>query len=89
MYTYSYVDNERKLSEMLLHPKDALFKDLTQDDISDKDYHHACHIWTTFQFTTMGDYHDLHIKTGKMMQFIRIHYVTVLWLYIDLSCCTW
>ena len=78
VYPYSYVDNEHKLSEKLLPPKDAFFNDLTQDDISDKDYHHACQIWTKFQLKTLGDYHDLYIKTSKMMEFTIIDYVTVL-----------
>ena len=78
MYPYSYVDNEHKLSEKLLPPKDAFLNDLTQDDISNKDYHHACQIWTTFQLQTLDDYHDLYIKAGKMMEFTIIDYVTVL-----------
>ena len=37
--------------------------ELTDEKISDSDYEHARTVWKTFKCNTIGDYHDLYLKT--------------------------
>ena len=35
--------------------------------ILDKDYEHAQKVWKEFKMKTMGDYHDLYLKTDVLL----------------------
>ena len=52
-----------KLDETQLPPKEAFFSKLTNEHISDADYERAQNIWNHFEIKTMGEYHDLYLKT--------------------------
>ena len=36
-------------------------------NINKKDYLHAINVWNVFKMTTMGDYHDLYLKTDVLL----------------------
>ena len=44
-----------------------VFSRLTDTDISDNDYVHAQNTWRTFNLNTLGDYHDLYMKTDVLL----------------------
>ena len=77
VYPYSYVDSERKLSEIHYPPKETCFNELTQDYISENDYHHGCQAWTTFQLNTLGDSTICTWKPVRRWNYV-LHYVTIL-----------
>ena len=65
-YINDYVDSPQKLTTVLL-PREAFFSQLSQLDITAQDYQHAHQIWQVLQCNTLGDYHDLDIKTDVLL----------------------
>jgi hypothetical protein len=62
VYPYDYMDNEARLSEDRLPPREAFFSRLNQEECSQKDYDHAVNVWNKFECKTMLDYHNLYLK---------------------------
>ena len=50
-----------------LPEKEAFDSKLSLSSISDDDYTHAKNVWKTFHMQTMGDCHDLYLKTGVLL----------------------
>ena len=67
MYSYDYVDNFSRFNEKKLPEKDEFYNRLTQSDISDDDYEYAQKVWKEFNIQTMGEYHDLYLKTVVLL----------------------
>jgi len=44
-FPYAYFDSLKRLDETTLPPKSAFYNDLTESDISDRDYNHAVSVW--------------------------------------------
>ena len=51
----------------MLPLKEAFFSLLTQQHISEEHYQHPLHIWNVFECKTIGDYHDLCVKTDILL----------------------
>ena len=56
VFPYSYLSSEERLWETQLPPKEAFTNDLTKEEISDDDYHHAQKAWSELQCQTLCDY---------------------------------
>ena len=67
VYPYDWMDNLTKFNETELPPKEAFYSKLNDANISDADFEHAQNIWKTFNMNTMGDYHDLYLKTDVLL----------------------
>ena len=67
IYPYSYMDSWERFNETELPPKSAFYNDLSEEKISDKDYQTAQKIWTTFGCQTLGDYHDIYLKSDVLL----------------------
>jgi len=63
VYPYEYVDSYERFDEIKLPPKEAFYSQLTQEHISDADYRHGQQVWSTFRCQTLGDYHDIYLRT--------------------------
>ena len=63
VYPYEYMDCFKKFSENKLPDRCKFFSSLKDKCISEKDYLKANNIWNMFKMNTMGDYHDLCLKT--------------------------
>ena len=50
----------------------GFFSSLKGECISEKDYLYAVDVWITFKMKTMGDYHDLYLKTTVSEKFIGL-----------------
>ncbi|WP_143457367.1 DNA polymerase, partial [Klebsiella pneumoniae] len=50
-----------KLQETSLPPKESFQSKLNNLDISQKDYTHACKVWTEMGFKTLGEYSDFYV----------------------------
>ena len=67
IYPYDYMDNEEKFNENSLPPMTCFYSQLTEQPISTEDYEHAENIWQRFNMKTLGDYHDLYLKTDVLL----------------------
>ena len=67
VYPYEYMDTFEKFSNDKLSGTCDFFSFLKDKCISEKDYSHAINVWNTFKMNTMGDYHDLYLKTDVLL----------------------
>ena len=66
VYPYDYMDSFDKFNEKL-PTKEDFFSIMNNEYITDKDYQHAKTVWETFNLKTMGDYHDLYLKSDILL----------------------
>ena len=64
VYLYEYMDSWERFDEAELPPIEKFYSSLSGSSISTEDYEHALNAWKTFKCKTLGDYHDLYLKTG-------------------------
>ena len=57
----------KKFFEEKLQGRCKFFSYLKDECISEKDYSHAINVWNTFKMNTMGDYHDLYLRTDVLV----------------------
>jgi hypothetical protein len=67
VYPYDHMDNFARFEERQLPSKEQFFNRLNDEAISDCDYAHAQSVWSTFNCTSMRDYHDLYLKTDVLL----------------------
>ena len=57
----------RRFEETRLPPKEAFYSNLNMEGISDKDYEHAQQVWNIIDEKTLGEYHDIYLKTDVLL----------------------
>ena len=67
VYPYDFMDSFKKFDEIRLPTKEDFHSILNDEHITDEDYKHAQTVWETFKLTTMGEYHDLYLKTDVLL----------------------
>ena len=67
VYPYDYADSAKKLDEDLLPSKADFFSQLYNEGISNEDYLHAQNVWSRFDCKTLGDYHDVYLKSDVLL----------------------
>ena len=67
VYPYEYMDSFKRFSENKLPDKCKFFSSLKDECISQKDYQRANNIWNVSKMNSMGDYHDLYLKTDVLL----------------------
>ena len=67
VYPYEYIDSLERFNETALPPKEAFYIKLCDETISQKDYDHAQQVWKSFNCKTLGDYHELYLKTDVVL----------------------
>ena len=63
IYPYEYMDSWGRFSETRLPDKEKFYSKLNDEHIRHEEYAHAQTAWETFECKTLGDYHDLYVKT--------------------------
>ena len=66
-YPYEFMIGVDKFNETQLPPLDAFFSKLSDNEITEEDYHHAKTVWNEFNLKSMRDYHDLYLKTDVLL----------------------
>ena len=66
-YPYDHMDSFDKFNMTELPTKEQFYSLLNNEHITDKDYKHAQTVWETFNLNTMGDYHDLYLKSDILL----------------------
>ena len=67
VYPYEYIDSFKKFSENKLPDRCKFFSSLKDICISKKYYLKAVDILNVFKMNTMGDYHDLYLKSDFLL----------------------
>ena len=67
VHPYDYIDDFNKFKEEGLPSIEIFYSKLTGEDISDEDDNHAKNVWEEFKCKTMGDYHDLYLKSDVLI----------------------
>ncbi|XP_035208985.1 uncharacterized protein LOC118183516 [Stegodyphus dumicola] len=66
IYPYDYIQSFEMFEETALPPPAAFHNSLTDEEISASDYEHAQAVWNSFNIRTMGEYHDLYVKSDVL-----------------------
>ena len=67
VYSYDYMDCFEKFNQMELRTKEQFYSILNDQHIANEEYDHARKVWETFSIKTMGEYHDLYLKTDVLL----------------------
>ena len=70
VYPYDYVDSYERFGEIKLPPKvpkKAFYSQLTREHISEADYGHGQQVWSAFRCQTLGDYHDIYLRSDVLL----------------------
>ena len=65
VFPYEFMDSFEKFN-FTFPEKDAFFSQLS-GKVSDEDYFHAKEVWKKFGMKTLGEYHDLYVKTDVFL----------------------
>ena len=66
VYPYDFMSCFEKFNEKL-PPKEDFYSIMNNEHITNKDYKHAQTVWKTFKLKTMGEYHDLYLKSDILL----------------------
>ena len=67
IYPYDHMDCFDRFNETKLPVQQDFYSILNNEHTSDKQYKHAQNVWDTFNLKTMGDYHDLYLKSDVLL----------------------
>ena len=67
VYPYDHMDSFDKFNKTELPTKEEFHSILSNEHITDEQYKHAQNVWDTFNLKTMGDYHDLYLKSDILL----------------------
>ena len=67
VYPYEYMDSWERFNETSLPDKEAFYRSLNMEDITDVDYRHAKRVFKNFSNKDLGDYYDLHVQSDTLL----------------------
>ena len=67
VYPYDFMDSFEKLNKTELPAKEDSYSILNNEYITGKQYEHAQNVSNTFKLKSMGEYHDLYLKTDVLL----------------------
>ena len=67
VYPCEYMNSFKKFKESELPDTDKFFSSLKDCGISEKEYQRALDVWKVFEIKTLGQYHDLYLKTDVLL----------------------
>ena len=65
-YPYDYMDCFEKFDQTELPTKEQFYSILNDQHVTNGEYDHARKVWKTFNIKTMGEYHDLYLKSDVL-----------------------
>ena len=66
-YPYEYISDYEKFNDTTLPPIETFYSNLSKSGIDMKEYQHAQNVWNKFECTTLGEYHDIYLKTDVLL----------------------
>ena len=67
VYPYKYMDSFKNFSENKLPDRPEFYNSLKDECINEKDYLASINLWNEFKMKSLGDYHDLYLKTDVLL----------------------
>ena len=67
VYPYDHMDSFDKFNKTELPTKEEFYSILRNEHITDEQYEHAKNVWNTFKLQSMGEYHDLYLKSDVLL----------------------
>ena len=67
VYPYDFMDSFEKFDQTEFPAKEHFYSILNDQDITDDEYDHAKKVWKTFKIKTMGEYHDLYLRSDVLL----------------------
>ena len=61
------MDSWERFDETSLPDKEAFYRELNLEDITDKNYEHVQKVWKVFGIKYFGEYHDLYIQSDTLL----------------------
>ena len=67
VYPYDHMDSFEKFYQTELPTKEQFYSILNDQHITNDEYNHAKKVWKVFNIKTMGEYHDLYLKSDVLL----------------------
>ena len=67
IYPYDFMDSFDKFNKTELPTKEEFYSILSNEHITDEQYEHAKKVWKTFKLQSMGEYHNLYLKSDVLL----------------------
>ena len=67
VYPYDYMNSFEKFEDSRLPRKEDFFSIMNNEHITDEEYQHAQNVWNDFGLSSMGEYHDLYLKSDILL----------------------
>ncbi|XP_069110136.1 uncharacterized protein [Argopecten irradians] len=67
VYPYEYIDCEAKFVETELPSRERFYSNLSKSHITEEDYEYAQRVWQDMNIKSIGEYHDLYLKTDVLL----------------------
>ena len=67
VYPSDFMDSFEKFDQAELPTREQFYSILNDQHITNGEYDHAKKVWKTFNIKTMGEYHDLYLKSDVLM----------------------
>lgn len=67
VYPYDYMNSYEKFNDTSLPSKDDFYSILNDERVSDEAYEHAKTVWDVFNLRSMGENHDLYLKSDVLL----------------------
>ena len=67
VYPYDHMDSFKKFNQTELPTKEQFYSVLNDQHITNDEYDHAKKVWKAFNIETMGEYHDLYLKSDVLL----------------------
>ena len=67
VYPYDFMDSIEKFDQTELPTKEQFYSTINDQHITNDEYNHAKKVWKTFNIKTMGEYHDLYLKSDMLL----------------------
>ena len=67
VYPYDFMDSFEKFDQTELPAKEQFYSILNDQHITNDEYDHAKEVWKAFNIETMGEYHDLYLKSDMLL----------------------
>ena len=64
---YERIDRRKKFDKTTLPNKEAFYRELSLEKITDRDYAHAQKMWEVFEIKNRGEYHGLYVQFDTLL----------------------